>query len=105
MYASMWKGTCTLLGIDANSICKEENATLFQDKVRMSCMTSKKKCQACAVEDLNKGTRNSQIPIIYRIKHNLKHKFLMIISKHPTAENVIQEKLIQQHFKVDLTAT
>ena len=34
----------------------------------MSCMTSKKKCQACAVEDLNKGTRNSQIPIINRIK-------------------------------------
>jgi len=44
---------CDALGIDANSICKEENATLFQDKVRMSCMTSKKKCQACAVEDLN----------------------------------------------------
>jgi len=42
MYASIWKGTCTLLGVDANSICKEENATLFQDKVRMLCMTSKK---------------------------------------------------------------
>jgi hypothetical protein len=46
--------------------------------------------QACAVQDLNKGTRNSQISIINRIKHNLKHKFLPNPSSNHTSEDNIQ---------------
>jgi len=53
--------------------------------------------QACAVEDLNKGPKNSQIHIINRIKHNLKHKFLSNPSCNNTSEDNIQTPNCGKH--------